>query len=54
MSELWGSGEHPNLFVIYAMSGILQSSEWPEEALAIHLVPDACFLPAPETFVFLL
>lgn len=31
MSEHWGSGEHPNLFIIYAISGMLQSSKYPKK-----------------------
>lgn len=54
MSEHWGSGGHSNLFIIYAVSGVLQSSEYPKKNLANHLVADTCFALAPETFVFLL
>lgn len=54
MSEHWGSGGHANLFIIYALSGVLQSSEYPKKSLANHLVPDMCFPLGPETFVFLL
>lgn len=43
--------EHPNLFIIYALSGVLHFSEYP---VANHLVPTPCFLLAPETVVFLL
>lgn len=41
-------GEHPNLFIIYTVSGILQSSEYPKKSWPTILCPITCFLLASE------